>query len=222
MSHFQSALGVLSSPSFSPAFLKCFQKKKKKKANAILRLKQPLQLQPWLQVAHCFGRSTIHKGFFSQGKSQIYPGLLLNRKWKPWGCHRAGQGGRRPLAEQIPVGSIQGCSQKGELGSGCLESWRSEPKAEGAEMCILPSPQKYPTMGNASPHPTPALNGCLSLDLVWCFVLFWMFIETLIRKVTIFKDRGNTVSLDLKRPEKQPPQGFFYIFAVLFSLFSLF
>lgn len=83
MSHFQSTLGVLSSPSLSlsPAFLKCFQKEKKKnKKPAILGLKQPLQLQPRLQVAHCFGRSAIHKDFFSQGKSQIYPGVLLNRK----------------------------------------------------------------------------------------------------------------------------------------------
>lgn len=83
MSHFQSALGVLSSPSLSlSSIFKVLSEKgkKKKKANAILRLKQPLQLQPRLQVAHCFGRSTIHKGFFSQGKSQIYPGLLLNRK----------------------------------------------------------------------------------------------------------------------------------------------
>lgn len=82
MSHFQSTLGVLSSPSLSLSsiFKVLSERKKKKNKPAILGLKQPLQLQPRLQVAHCFGRSAIHKDFFSQGKSQIYPGVLLNRK----------------------------------------------------------------------------------------------------------------------------------------------
>lgn len=183
MSHFQKYSGLP---------LSLFSVFKALSGSAILRLNQPLHLQPRLQVPHCFGRSHVHMPFvsllFPEEKSQIYRSLPLNGKWKAWGQPQSGAGRKETFwSSRHRRVSMYGCTRQGELGCERLESRRQSPKVSRLG-CVAPSqlwirnasehPSKSPDLlhkWNTSlhPQPHPPLTTCLFWIWSGSFVVYW-------------------------------------------------
>lgn len=107
MSHFQSTLGVLSSPSLSPAFLKCFQKEKKKNPQS-WDWNSPCSCSPGFKWPTVLEEALYTRTLFPREKSNL-PRCSSKQKMKTLRLPQSRAGLKKTFGRADTSGQHLGC-----------------------------------------------------------------------------------------------------------------